>query len=112
MHPNVHSSIIHNWQDMETTYVSINKWIEKLRCIYVCVCVCVYIYIIYLCMMCCAVLSCSIVADPLRTHGLQPARLLCPWDSPGKNTEVGCHALLQGIFLTQGSNSCLLCLLH
>ena len=32
--------------------------------------------------------------------------LLCPWDSPGKNTEVGCHALLQGIFPTQGSNLC------
>ena len=30
-------------------------------------------------------------------HGLQPARLLCPWDSPGKNTGVSCHALLQGI---------------
>ena len=37
-------------------------------------------------------------------HGLQPARLLCPWDSPGKNTGVGCHVLLQGIFPTQGSN--------
>ena len=34
------------------------------------------------------------------------------WDSPGKNTGVGCHALLQGIFLTQGSNSHLLHLLH
>ena len=32
----------------------------------------------------------------LRPHGLQPARLLCPWDSPGKNTGVGCHFLLQG----------------
>ena len=31
---------------------------------------------------------------------------------PGKNTGMGCHSLLQGIFLTQGSNSCLLCLLH
>ena len=30
-----------------------------------------------------------------RPHGLQPARLLCPWDSPGKNTGVGCHFLLQ-----------------
>ena len=40
-----------------------------------------------------------------------PARLLCPWDSPGKNTGVGCRALLQGIFPTQGSNSCLLQLL-
>ena len=31
-----------------------------------------------------------------------PARLLCPWDSPGKNTGVGCHLLLEGIFPTQG----------
>ena len=30
----------------------------------------------------------------LRPHGLQPARLLCPWNSPGENTGVGCHALL------------------
>ena len=33
-----------------------------------------------------------------------PARFLCPWDSPSKNTGVGCHFLLQGIFPTQGSN--------
>ena len=56
----------------------------------------------------CAVLSCSVVSDSLWPHGLQPARLLCPWDSPGKNTGVGCHALLQGIFPTQGSNPGLL----
>ena len=30
--------------------------------------------------------------------------LFCPWNSPGKNTRVSCHSLLQGIFLTQGSN--------
>ena len=41
-----------------------------------------------------------------------PPRLLCPWDSPGKNPGVGCHALLQGIFPTQGSNLHLLRLLH
>ena len=41
---------------------------------------------------------CSVVSDSLRPHGLQPVRLLCPWDSPGKNTGVGCHVLLQGIF--------------
>ena len=35
-----------------------------------------------------------------------------PWDFPGKNSGVGCHALLQGIFLTQGSNPHLFCLLH
>ena len=40
----------------------------------------------------------------LQPQGLEPARLLCPWDSPGKNIEVGCHALLQDIFLTQGLN--------
>ena len=48
----------------------------------------------------------------LQPHGLQPTRLLCPWDSPGKNTGVGCRALLQGIFPTQGSNPRLVCLLH
>ena len=42
----------------------------------------------------------------------EPATLLCPWGSPGKNTGVGCHALLQGIFLTQGLNcvSCSSCI--
>ena len=38
------------------------------------------------------------VSACLRPQGLQPTRLLCPWDSPGKSTGVGCHALLQGIF--------------
>ena len=47
-----------------------------------------------------------------RSHGLEPARLLCPWNSPGKNTGAGCHFLLQGIFPTQGSNPPLLRLLH
>ena len=46
------------------------------------------------------------------THGLQPARLLCPWDSPDRNTGVGCHFLLQGIFPTQGCNPRLPCLMH
>ena len=41
-------------------------------------------------------------------HGLWPTRLLCPWDFPGKNTGVGHHFLLQGIFLTQGLNPNLL----
>ena len=39
-------------------------------------------------------------------------RLLCPWDSPGKNSRGGCHVLLQGIFPTQGLNPHLLRLLH
>ena len=46
------------------------------------------------------------------TYGLQSTRLLFPWDSPGKNTGVDCHALFQGIFPTQGSNLYFLQLLH
>ena len=37
----------------------------------------------------------SVVSDPQRPHGLQPTRLLHPWDSPGKSTGVGCHCLLR-----------------
>ena len=48
--------------------------------------------------------SCSVMSDSLGPYGLYPTRLLHPWDSPGKNTGVGCHFLLQEIFLTQGSN--------
>ena len=45
-----------------------------------------------------------LVSAFLRLHGLEPTRLLYRWDSPGENTGVGCHYLLQGIFLTQGLN--------
>ena len=51
------------------------------------------------------------MSDSLQPHGL-PAKLFCPWNSSGKNTGVGCLSLLQGIFLTQGSNPRLLGLLH
>ena len=50
----------------------------------------------------------SVVTDSLQLYGLEPTRLLCPWNSSGKNTGVGCHSLLQGIFPTQGLNSLLL----
>ena len=43
----------------------------------------------------------SVVSDPQRPHGLQPTRLLRPWDSPGKSTGVGCHCLLR-IKMLQG----------
>ena len=45
--------------------------------------------------------SCPTLCD---LHGPEPTRHLCPWDFPGKHTGVGCHCLLQGIFLTQGLN--------
>ena len=53
--------------------------------------------------------SCPTLSDPMNC---KPVRLLCPWNSPGKNTREGCHALLQGIFLTLGWNPHLLSLLH
>ena len=51
----------------------------------------------------------SIVSDSLWSHRMQPIRLLCLWNSPGKNTGAGGHALLQGIFLTHELNPGLLC---
>ena len=54
------------------------------------------------------VCSVTLVMSLLGPYGLQLARLLCPWSFLGKNTGVGYHALLHGIFLTQGSNLCLL----
>ena len=62
-----------------------------------------------------SVCACSVdllVSNSLPPYGLWPSRLLCSWNSPGKNTRVGCFALLQGIFLTQRSNLLLLRLLH
>ena len=50
----------------------------------------------------------SVMAVSLGSYGLQPTKLLCPWNFPGKNTGVGSHFLLQGNFLTQGLNSGLL----
>ena len=50
----------------------------------------------------------SVVSASLLLRGPEPARLLCPWNSPGKNTGAGCHFLLHEIFLTQGLNPRLL----
>ena len=60
----------------------------------------------------CAYYVTSVGSNALQPYGLYPARLLCPWDSPGKNTRVDCHAFLWGIFQIQGSDLGLLCLLH
>ena len=49
---------------------------------------------------------------PFVTPWTEALQVLFPWDSPGKNTGVGCCVFLQGIFPTQGLNSCLLCLLY
>ena len=54
------------------------------------------------CMCACKVPS--VLSDYLQPCGLEPTRLLCPWDSPGQDTGVGCHSVLQEIFPAQGWN--------
>ena len=54
----------------------------------------------------------SVMCDSLQPHGLGPSRLFCAWNFPVQSIGMGCHFLLQGIFLTQSSNPCLLHLLH
>ena len=48
--------------------------------------------------------DCSAMSDSLQPHGLEPARLLFSWNFSSKNSRVGCHFQLQGIFPTQGWN--------
>ena len=68
-------------------YIYINIDINKYR----------FIYIVWY--VCSVARSC-----PTLFNSTKPARLLCPWNFPGKNTGVGCHFLLQRIFLIQRSN--------
>ena len=54
------------------------------------------------------VTHCSVLSNSFATPWTQAIRLLCPWNFSSKNTTVGCHFLLQGIFPAQGSKLCLL----
>ena len=58
---------------------------------------------------CCCGLFAILCPTLLQPHGLWPSRLLCPWNFPDKNTGMGCHFLLLGIFPTQGLNPSLMC---
>ena len=62
-----------------------------------------FLFYSFPCSWCSVSKSCPTLLWP---HG--PTRLLCPWNSPGKNTRVGSQSLLQGIFPTQGLNAGLL----
>ena len=64
---------------------SANRFSSTISCMCVCVCVCV-----------CVCISYSVVSDSLHPCGLHLARLLCPWNSPGKNTAAGCRTLSRG----------------
>ena len=53
--------------------------------------------------LCCECAKSLQLCLTLQPHGLWPAKLLCPWDSLGKNTGMGCHALLQGTLPNPGT---------
>ena len=76
------------------------KQVTSLALAPVCVCACVHVCV-------CVCVCPSVVSYSLWPYELWPARLLYPWNSPGKNTGARCHSLLQGIFPTQECNSCL-----
>ena len=93
-------SLTHYWkQGFYLSCLPTEPLINAQNCIWHTVRRCVWVYA-------------SVVFISLWPSGPSPVRFLCPWDSPGKNIGVGCHALLQGIFPTQGWNPHLLWLLH
>ena len=61
------------------------------------------------CHCCCCCSVASVVSDSVRPHRQQPTRLPRPWDSPGKNTGVGCHFLLQRMKVKSESEVTQLC---
>ena len=73
-------------EDVVCTYIYTYIYIYTHTRVCVCVCVCVCV-------------SCSVVSSSVRPHGWQTTRLLCPWNSPGKNTGMGCHCLLQYTYI-------------
>ena len=73
-----------------------------------CVCACVHACMLS-CFCCCCYQVASVVSDSVRPHELQPTRLPRPWDSPGKNTGVGCHFLLQCMKVESESEVAQLC---
>ena len=97
-------------------------------CVSVCVCVCVCVckcnlfdlldksfwqgagvcVSVSVCVCLCLCVSRLVMSNSLQPHGLEPARLPCPWNSPGRNTGVDCHSLLQRSFPTQRWNPGLL----
>ena len=61
------------------------------------------------CCCCCCCYVASVLSDSVRPRRQQPTRLPHPWDSPGKNTGVGCHFLLQGMKVKSESEVAQLC---
>ena len=94
------------WKQTHLVHITFYQITKQSMCVFTCACIDIHTHISA------RMLSSSVVSNSLRPRGLQPTRLLCPQDFPSKNTGVGSPFLPQGIFLTQGSNLCLPCLLH
>ena len=99
---------------LEIIYVYTYAYVYVNECVYICMYTeplnSIYIYTLTQKMLLLSSVSQSLKSgltlhDP---HALQPTRLLCPWDFPGKNTRVDCHFLIQRIFPTQRLNLCFL----
>ena len=67
-----------------------------------------YFLLSFLTLQCCCCLA-LVLSDSVRPHRRQPTRLCCPWDSPGKNTGVGCDFLLQCMKVKSESEVAQLC---
>ena len=80
-----------------------NSWqiCSSHMCAYVCMCDSAFFMLMMVCVHARSLLLCPTLCNPM---DCSPSGSLCPWDAPGKNTGVGCSALLQGMFPTQGSN--------
>ena len=89
---------IHKWLNLQRDLEGRRAWIRSVRCLEPLVeGLTPGLVSIEPSVMCCLLFSRQVVSDSLPPHGPSPARLLRPWDFPGKNTGVRCHFLLQSI---------------
>ena len=107
---NSHNPTVQKQSPLTFWHISFLGFISYLcvceREIYICKFICVRPSSIQFSLVCLLAQVCMTLCDP--ADCMWPTRLLCPWDSPGKNTRVGCPSLIQEILQTQGSNPGLL----
>ena len=91
--------------EVAKSHTRLSDWTELNWCMYICMCthICIHVYMLLFIYIHIYIhryiyesesISCSVMSNSLWPHGLQPARLCCLWNSPGKNTGVGSHSLL------------------
>ena len=98
VHFNLSQNFYPSYQLAEAKFHICCVWVIALLCLIISP------YYLLLHTVCTCMFICAVVSDSLQHYGLYPTRLLCPCDFPNKNTGVGCHSLLQRIFLIQELN--------